>query len=143
MPTMDIKLGFHQIAKFNYFPGWHQLVSCSEFLMNKKEWDALPDHYKAMIEVAGKAQVAHTYAESEAMQFGVMAEMRDKYKVQIKRWSDEDLAAFEKAWLEVLRDESAKDETFKKVADHYLDFRKKYAIWGDSQFVKPTYLSSK
>ena len=30
MPTMDIKLGFHQIAKFNYFPGWHQLVSCSE-----------------------------------------------------------------------------------------------------------------
>src|SRR5215510_5689364 len=143
MPTMDLKLGFHQIAKFNYFPGWHQLVSCSEFLMNKKEWDALPDHYKAMIEVAGKAQVAQTYAESEAMQFGVMAEMRDKYKVQIKRWSDEDLAAFEKAWLEVIRDESAKDETFKKVADHYLDFRKKYAIWGDAQVVKPTYLSSK
>jgi TRAP-type mannitol/chloroaromatic compound transport system substrate-binding protein len=143
MPTMDLKLAFHQIAKFNYFPGWHQLVSCSEFLMNKKEWDALPDHYKAMIEVAGKAQVAQTYAESEAMQFDVMAEMRDKYKVQIKRWSDEDLAAFEKAWLEVIKDESAKDATFKKVADHYLEFRKKYAIWGDAQVVKPTYLSSK
>ena len=143
MPTMDIKLGFHQIAKFNYFPGWHQLVSCSEFLMNKKEWDALPDAYKAMIEVAGKAQVAHTYAESEAMQFDVMAEMRDKHKVQVKRWSDQDLAAFEKAWLEVIKEESAKDAVFKKVADHYLDFRKKYAIWGDAQVVKPTYLSGK
>ena len=43
MPTMDIKLGFHQIAKFNYFPGWHQQVSCSDLLMNKKAWDALPD----------------------------------------------------------------------------------------------------
>ena len=43
MPAMDIKLGFHQIAKFNYFPGWHQQVSCSEFLMNKKAYDALPD----------------------------------------------------------------------------------------------------
>ena len=139
MPTMDTRLGFHQIAKFNYFPGWHQLVSCSEFLMNKKEWDALPDHYKAMIEVAGKAQVAQTYAESEAMQFDVMAEMRDKYKVQIKRWSEEDLAAFEKAWLEVIKDESAKDATFKKVADHYLEFRKKYAIWGESQAMKPSY----
>ena len=32
---------------------------------------------------------------------------------------------------------------FKKVADHYLDFRKKYAVWGDAQVVKPTYLSSK
>ena len=88
MPAMDIKLGFHQIAKFNYFPGWHQQVSCSEFLMNKKAWDALPDTYKAMIEVAGQAQVAFTYAETEAMQFDVMAEMRDKHKVQVKRWGD-------------------------------------------------------
>jgi TRAP-type mannitol/chloroaromatic compound transport system substrate-binding protein len=140
MPTMDIKLGFHQVAKFNYFPGWHQLVSCSEFLMNKKAWDALPDHYKAMIEVAGNAQVSVTYAETEAMQFDAMAEMQEKHKVQIKRWSDQDLAALEKAWLEVINDESAKDPVFKKVADHYLAFRKKYTIWGDAQVVKPTYL---
>jgi TRAP-type mannitol/chloroaromatic compound transport system substrate-binding protein len=139
MPMMDIKLGFHQVAKFNYFPGWHQQVSCSEFLMNKKAWDALPDAYKAMIEVAGNAQVAVTYAETEAMQFDAMAEMRDKYKVQVKRWPDDVLAAYEKAWLEVIKDESAKDPLFKKVADHYLDFRKKYAIWGDSQIMKATY----
>jgi TRAP-type mannitol/chloroaromatic compound transport system substrate-binding protein len=141
MPAMDIKLGFHQIAKFNYFPGWHQLVSCSHFLMNKAAWDALPDHYKAMIEVAANAQVAFTYAETEATQFDVMAEMRDKHKVQVKRWSDQDLAAFEKAWLEVIQEESAKDPVFKKIADHYLDFRKKYAIWGDAQVIKPTYLA--
>jgi TRAP-type mannitol/chloroaromatic compound transport system substrate-binding protein len=140
MPTMDIKLGFHQIAKYNYFPGWHQQVSCSEFLMNKKAWDALPPAYKAMIEVAGNAQVAYTYAETEAMQFEAMAEMSEKHKVQIKRWSDSDLKAIEKAWTEVLAEESAKDPLFKKVADHYLAFRKKYAIWGDAQFVKPTYL---
>jgi len=140
MPAMDIKLGFHQIAKYNYFPGWHQLVSCSEFLMNKKAFDALPDTYKAMIEVAGNAQVAYTYAETEATQFDVMAEMRDKHKVQVRRWSDKDLAAFEKAWFEVIQEESAKDPLFKKVADHYLDYRKKYAIWGDAQVVKPTYL---
>src|SRR6266849_2504282 len=138
MPTMDMKLGFHQIAKFNYFPGWHQLVSCSEIEINKKAWDALPDTYKAMIEVAANAQVAYTYAETEAMQFDVMAEMRDKYKVQIRRWSDEDLKKLEKTWLDVIKDESAKDATFKKVADHYLEFRKKYAIWGDAQVVKPT-----
>ena len=105
MPTMDMKLGFHQIAKFNYFPGWHQLVSCSEIEINKKAWDALPDTYKAMIEVAANAQVAYTYAETEAMQFDVMAEMRDKYKVQVKRWSDDDLKRLEKAWLDVLAEE--------------------------------------
>src|SRR5436309_2193588 len=111
-----------------------------EFMANKAAWDKLPAPYTAMVEVAGQAQVAVTYAESEAMQFDAMAEMRDKYKVQVKRWDDATLAAFEKAWLEVIKEESAKDATFKKVADHYLDFRKRYAIWGDAQVMKPTYL---
>jgi TRAP-type mannitol/chloroaromatic compound transport system substrate-binding protein len=140
MPTMDIKQGFHQVAKFNYFPGWHQLVSVSEILMNKKVFDLLPKSYKKMIEVAAGNQVHYTYAESEAMQFDAMAEMRDKHKVQIKRWTDDQIAAFEKAWMEVLQEESAKDPLFKKIADDYLDFRKKYAIWGDAQAMKPTYL---
>ena len=143
MPAMDVKLGFHQVAKFNYFPGWHQQVSCSEVLMNKAAHDKLPAAYKAMLEVAGQAQVAYTYAESESAQFAVMAEMRDKYKVQVKRWKDSDLAAFEKAWLEVIKEESAKSPGFKKVADHYMAFRKQYAVWGDSQVMKPTYLPSK
>jgi TRAP-type mannitol/chloroaromatic compound transport system substrate-binding protein len=139
MPMMDINLGFHQIAKFNYFPGWHQQVSCSEFLMNKKAWEALPDYYKAMIEVAAGRQVAVTFAETEAMQFDAMARMRDQHKVVVKRWDDKVLAAFEKAWLEVVQEESAKDPLFKKVADNYLEFRKKYAIWGDAQAMKATY----
>ncbi len=142
MPKMDMNLGFHQVAKFNYFPGWHQQVSCSHFLMNKQAYDALPDQYKAMIDVAGRAQIAYTYAESEAQQFDVMAEMRDKHKVQVKRWSDKDLATFEKAWLEVLQEESAKDPLFKKIADHYLDFRKRYAIWGNAQAMKANYQAS-
>jgi TRAP-type mannitol/chloroaromatic compound transport system substrate-binding protein len=141
MPMMDVKLGFHQIAKFNYFPGWHQLVSCSELLMNKKAFDALPDQYKAMIEIATGYQVAYTYAETEAMQFPVMAEMRDKYHVQVKRWPDDILASYEKAWLEVVAEESAKDPLFKKISDHYLNFRKEYAIWGKAQEVKATYQS--
>jgi len=140
MPTMDIKQGFHQVAKFNYFPGWHQLTSCSEVLMNKKSFDALPAAYKRMIEVAATAQVAYNLAESEHSQVAAMAEMRDKHKVQVKRWSDEDLAKYEKLWLEVVAEESAKDPLFKKVADHYLAYRKNYAIWGDAQYMKPTYL---
>src|SRR5688572_29579056 len=82
MPTMDIKQGFHQVAKFNYFPGWHQLVSVSEILMNRKQFEALPKSYQKIIQVAAGHQVHYTYAESEAMQFDAMAEMAQKHKVQ-------------------------------------------------------------
>jgi TRAP-type mannitol/chloroaromatic compound transport system substrate-binding protein len=143
MPAMDIKLGFHQVAKFNYFPGWHQQTSITEIMMNKKVFDALPKSYKKIIEVAAGHQLGYSFAETEATQFGVMAEMQAKHKVQIKRWKDSELAAYEKAWFEVIAEESARDPLFKRIADDYLAFRKNYAIWGDSQFLKPTYLPAK
>jgi len=142
MPTMDTKLGFHQIAKFNYFPGWHQQTSVSEFLMNRKAWEALSEQNKAIIEIALGETTMHAYVESDHAQFAAMAEYQAKHGVQIKRWSDEDLAALEKAWLEVLAEESAKDALFKKVADHYLDYRKKFSVWGKSQTMKSTYLNN-
>jgi TRAP-type mannitol/chloroaromatic compound transport system substrate-binding protein len=140
MPTMDIKQGFHQVAKFNYFPGWHQQVSVSHLLMNKKAFDALPKSYQKMVQLAAGYQVIYNYAESEAMNFGAMEEMATKYGVKIKRWPDDQIAAFEKAWLEVIQEESAKDPLFKKVSDDYLAFRKKYKIWGDAQAMKASYV---
>jgi TRAP-type mannitol/chloroaromatic compound transport system substrate-binding protein len=139
MPTMDIKQGFHQVAKFNYFPGWHQQVSVSHLLMNKKAFDALPKSYQRIVQVAAGYQVIYNYAETEAFNFGAMEEMAVKYGVKIKRWPDDQIAAFEKAWLEVIQEESAKDPLFKKVADDYLAFRKKYKVWGDAQAMKASY----
>jgi len=140
MPTIDIKLGFYQIAKYNYFPGWHQQVSVSELLMNKDAWNKLSKAHKTIIKVGLGDSVMHTYAETEAKNFGGMAEMQQKHGVTVKRWPDETLAKFEKAWFEVVKEESAKDPLFKKVADHFYDFRAKYKVWGDAQSLKGTYL---
>ena len=140
MPAMDIKLGFHQIAKFNYFPGWHQQVSCSEFLMNKKAYDALPDALQGDDRgrrpgAGGRTPTPRPRPCSSTSWPRCATSTRCRSSAGTTRRS----AAFEKAWLEVIAEESAKDPLFKKVADHYLDFRKKYAIWGDSQVMKPTY----
>jgi TRAP-type mannitol/chloroaromatic compound transport system substrate-binding protein len=137
---MDIALGFHQIAKFNYFPGWHQQTSVSELLMHKPEYDKLSKQNKAILHAALNDAVAHTFVESEAKQFAAMAEMRDKHKVVVKRWPNDALAAFEKAWQEVVAEESAKDPLFKKVADSYFGYRKQFKIWLDAQKMEPTYL---
>jgi TRAP-type mannitol/chloroaromatic compound transport system substrate-binding protein len=140
MPTIDLALGFHQIAKNNYYPGWHQQVSVSELLMNKAEWDKLSEQHKMIIKLALNDSVIHTYAETEAKNPEVMVQMKDKHKVTNRRWSEDDLRAFEKAWLQVLEEESAKDALFKQVADHYLNWRKTYKIWGDAQELKTTYI---
>jgi TRAP-type mannitol/chloroaromatic compound transport system substrate-binding protein len=140
MPTIDEALGFYQIAKNNYYPGWHQQVSVSELLINRQKWNELSEQHKMIIRLALNDSVIHTYAETEAKNPAVMQKMKDKHKVNNRRWSDDDIRAFEKAWLEVLAEESAKDPLFKKVADNYLNWRKQYKIWGDAQELKSTYL---
>jgi TRAP-type mannitol/chloroaromatic compound transport system substrate-binding protein len=141
MPNMDIDLGFYQVAKYNYYPGWHQQTSVSEMLMNKAAFEALPDAYQAMIEIGLGESVEYTFAETEAKNPAAMNKMLEEYGVTNTRWTDEELAAIERAWLEVLEEQSATDPLFKKVADSYLSWRKVYKTWGDAQALKATYQS--
>ena len=140
MPNMDISLGFYQIAKNNYYPGWHQQISIGEFLSNKKLHDALSDQNKLLIDIGCKANMIHEYAETEAQNFGAMQKMKTEYGVTNHRWTDDQLAVFEKAWNEVVAEESAKDTTFKEFAESFYAFRKNYRIWGEAQSINSTYL---
>jgi TRAP-type mannitol/chloroaromatic compound transport system substrate-binding protein len=136
LPVMDQKFGFYQVAKFYYFPGWHQQATFLEFYINRKKWDSLADTQKATIELACGDLIREIVAEGEATQFKAMREMQDKNGVQIKRWSPEIMAALEKAWTEVIVEESAKNPSFKRVYDSYAAFRKDYAIWRDNGYLK-------
>jgi len=140
MPNMDIDLGFYQIAKFNYYPGWHQQSSIGELLMNKGAWDALSDQNQAILEVSCGHNIYVNYAETEAKNPAAMNKMKEEYGVTNVRWTDEELASFEKAWNEVLEEQSAQDEDFKRIAESYLAFRELYKSWGAAQALKATYL---
>ena len=141
MPAMDIKLGFHQIAKFNYFPGWHQQVSCSEFLMNKKAYDALPDALQGDDRGRGPGSGDRTPTPRPRPRSSTSwPRCATSTRCRSSAGATRTWPPSRRRWLEVIKEESAKDPLFKKVADHYLDFRKKYAIWGESQVMKPTYL---
>ena len=136
MPVMDQKLGFYQVAKFYYFPGWHQQATFLEFYINANKWKGLSDQHKAMIESACGDLTRDVIAEGEALQWKAMTEMRDKNGVQIKQWSPEIMAAIEKAWNEVVKEESAANPNFKRVYDSYTKFRSDYAIWRQHGYLK-------
>jgi TRAP-type mannitol/chloroaromatic compound transport system substrate-binding protein len=135
MPTMDLSLGFYQVAKYYYFPGWHQQTSIGQLYISKKKWDEMSEHQRFVVEQACKANMLQELAEGEALQFGAMKELQAK-GVIFKRWSPEILKAFEQKWDEVVAEESAKSENFKKVWASYAEFRKNYAIWRDHGYMK-------
>ncbi len=130
MPVMDLTLGFHQVAKFYYFPGWHQPATINELIISKKKWAEFSNTQKAIIRGACDATMLRQYAEGEAVQFSAMKEIQGK-GVTLKKWPKEFLDAFEKAWLEVAAEQAAKSPEFKKAWDSYSSFRKDYAVWKD------------
>jgi TRAP-type mannitol/chloroaromatic compound transport system substrate-binding protein len=128
LPAMDQPLGFHTIAKYYYFPGWHQQATFFDLYINKEKWDSLSDRHQAIVELACGDTMRETIAEGEAAQWQAMKEMQAQ-GVRLKRWPPEILISLENAWKEVVAEESQKNPNFKRVYESFLAFRENYAIW--------------
>ncbi len=135
MPAIDRSLGFYQIAKYNYFPGWHQQSTSNELLINQGKWDALSDSHKTMIEVSCRAQLAEMIADGEASQFEAMIE-NEKNGVKNISWSSEILDAKRKAWEEVLQEELKANPDVARVWESYTSFHEKYKVWGEKGYLR-------
>lgn len=127
MPMHDLSYGFYQIAKFNYYPGWHQQISLGELLLNKQKWERLTNTQKSLIKVACDATLLYSKVRSDEKSAIAMQDLKRK-GVTFVRWSNEDLAKMKIAWNEVLKEKSASDPLFRKVAESYLNYRKKIKI---------------
>ncbi len=130
MPAIDLNLGFYNIAKHYYFPGWHQQSTLFELLMNKSKWDALNKTQQAQIRTACKANIAIGLAEGEAIQAKALITLKEK-GVNIHRWSPEILATLKSTWSEVAAEIAANDASFKEAWDSLTKFRAEYKVWKD------------
>ena len=134
-PAIDLDLGFYQIAKHYYLPGWHQQSTTFELMINMDKWNAMNEQQQKMLEVACRANFAIGMAEGEAIQGKALAELRDK-GVTIHRWPDEILDQIEATWNEVAAELAASDEGFKEAWDSLQAFRAEYSEWGELGYLK-------
>lgn len=135
MPLIDARLGFHKIAKYNYFPGWHQPATLFELLVNRDIWDDLDEKAQNQIEVACLANITTNLAEGEALNYAAMIENETNNGVIIKQWSPEMLSAFEGAWHEVAAELAADDEFFQEVWADFQEYREGYGVWSKAIYL--------
>nr|VFJ76774.1 MAG: TRAP-type mannitol/chloroaromatic compound transport system, substrate-binding protein [Candidatus Kentron sp. FW] len=134
-PAIDERLGFHRVANYNYFPGWHQQATILELLINKDTWIKMTRGQQRLVEMACKASMMDSFAHGEAIQAAALQRARDKRGVDIRYWSDEMLAIFQRTWREVVAEEAAKDAFFKEVWDDISTFRAQYDLWESYAFL--------
>ena len=134
-PAIDYLIGMHKLAKYNYFPGWHQQFAVVDFITQKKKWDGLSKSAKAIFETNCNNEFFLSDARSNNKQPNAMRKLK-KEGVIFVSWSDSELKKINKAWDLVVEELSDQNPLFAKVYSKYSAFRKQYAIWGERAYLK-------
>ena len=123
-PYNDLTFGFHQAAKYYYYPGWHEPGPMLELLINKDAWESLPKHLQVIIETASKAVNQDMLDEYLAKNNQALTELVDVHGVELRKLPDDVIEEFRKISNKILNDLSEEDETIAKVYSSYLKFKK-------------------
>ena len=122
-PYNDLTFGFQKVAKYYYYPGWHEPGSMLELLINKDEWDALPNHLKVIIDTAAKAVNQDLLDEYTARNNKALRELVDVHGVELRKLPDDVIAEFKDIANQILEENAEKDEIVKKVYQSYKNFK--------------------
>jgi len=135
MPVIDMRLGFHKIVKYNYFPGWHQQATLLELLINKDVWNNLDESQQTIIELACQDAIVRSIAEGEGTQFDTMREQTEKHGVIRKQWSPEMLQLYRETWDQFAVEQAKSDPFFAEVWADLTKFRAGYDLWENYAFL--------
>lgn len=135
LPAIDTKLGFAKVAKYNYFPSWHQPATVLELLINKDTWNGMSENQQAVVEAAVKATNLFTIAQSVSQQGKVVKENETKFGTSNRVWSPEMLKLFKSTWNGVVEEEAAKDAFFKRVWEDLKQYVADNAPYGNRAYL--------
>jgi TRAP-type mannitol/chloroaromatic compound transport system substrate-binding protein len=136
LPEVDARLGFGRVARFNYFPGWHQPHTAFHLVVHKPTWDGLSDSTRETIEIACGDGVHRNLAKAEAAQGPALADL-ERAGVETRTLSPELLAVLAAASEEVLDEQAAADADFARVLKHQRAFRASYSRWRGLAYPSP------
>ena len=122
-PYNDLTFGFHQAAKYYYYPGWHEPGPMLELLINIDAWNSLPNHLQVIIETATKAVNQDMLDEYLAKNNQALTELIEVHGVELRELPDDVIEEFRKISNKILDDLAKEDEVISKVYDSYLKFK--------------------
>ncbi|MGH1428047.1 MAG: TRAP transporter substrate-binding protein [Arenicella sp.] len=134
MPAIDKRIGVSKIAKYNYYPGWHQQATVFELIVNKDTWNGMSERQQAIVTELCRAATLDSLALGEAIQPPVMAE-NEANGVKNLYWSEDMLDTFKAKWDEVVVEQKAADPAFAKIWADLEAFRNSYALWEKNAFL--------
>ncbi|MEM6902263.1 MAG: TRAP transporter substrate-binding protein [Pseudomonadota bacterium] len=128
MPAIDEILGFHKIAKYNLFPGWHQPSTSTHMMINLDQWNGMSASDQQLFEMACTAATMRAIAIGEALQGAQINSFPEK-GVTAAKLPDDVIQELKRVTEVVMTEEAAKDEDFARVWASQKAFSAEYRVW--------------
>jgi TRAP-type mannitol/chloroaromatic compound transport system substrate-binding protein len=130
-PWVDMAIGLQKVAKYYYYPGFHEPGAALSLAVNKKLWDGLGSTEKSVIEAAAAAENTRSLAEATASNATALQQLVKDPAIQIRKVDDTILQQLGKISGEVLSESSRKDDLARRVYASFISFRTAAVQWGD------------
>jgi TRAP-type mannitol/chloroaromatic compound transport system substrate-binding protein len=127
-PYDDEKLGFHKVARNYYYPGWWEPGPSLSFYVNTDAWAKLPSAYQEMFVAAARDAESTMLARYDKENPPALARLIAD-GVQLRPFPPDVMEAAERASIELLEEEAAKDATYRQVYEAWKQFRKDAFRW--------------
>ncbi|MFK8054399.1 MAG: TRAP transporter substrate-binding protein [Woeseiaceae bacterium] len=114
-PYNDIAFGLHKVARYYYYPGWHEPGPTLEAMINAEAWASLPDDLQEIVRVCCQSVncdmlAEYTYRNAEAFQT-----LQNDPNVEVLKFPDEVLIGMREHTKAVIDELTARNADAKKI----------------------------
>lgn len=131
-PYHDYLMGFHQIARYYYVPGWQEPSAELEIIVNKEKFEELPADLQQILISGVMRMNKWLLSEFEAKNGLYLEKLITEEGVELRRYPSDVLSTLRKYTTEVLEELVESDAFAKKVYENYERFRKRAIFWANS-----------
>ena len=130
-PYNDLAFGFQQVAKYYYYPGWHEPGATLEMMINQKAMAELPADLQAIVRVAARECNQDMLDEFTARNASSLETLVTEHKVELRPYPQAVLSELQTLSAQVVEEEANKTEMGKKVYASFKAFRDSIAKYHD------------
>ncbi|SMG67106.1 Twin-arginine translocation pathway signal [methanotrophic bacterial endosymbiont of Bathymodiolus sp.] len=128
-PYNDLAFGFYKVAKYYYYPGWHEPGSTIEAMINKQAFSELPVDLQNIVMAACKTVNMDMLSDYTAKNNQALDTLINKHGVKLMPLPDDVLRKLKQLSEEVVLELADKDPLSKKIYTSFSQFRTQVSQW--------------
>jgi len=122
-PYNDRTANYHTVARYYYYPGWHEPGSTLEAIFNKERFEALPEDLQQILLTGAEVMNQTLLDELTARNNEALRALVEDEGVELRRLPDDVLLELRRISEDVVQELAASDEDAARVYESWSSFR--------------------